>query len=221
VPDVFAGHIIEADPLSIDNRLSSPSFPRNHEPIAAVLARLLPAQGSVLELASGSGEHAVAFARQFDQLSWQPSDPDPAARASVAQRRLEAGLANLGAPLDIDVTGPNWPKATFDAIVCINMLHISPWSAAEGLMAGARRVLRPSGGLYLYGPFLRQGYPTAPSNLGFDSSLRERDSRWGLRLLEDVTALAETHTLELRQVVEMPANNLSVWFEKTEKGPHA
>lgn len=207
--------------MSSDNRLSSPSFPRNHEPIAAVLARLLPAEGSVLELASGSGEHAVAFARQFDGLSWQPSDPDPAARASIAQRRLEADLANLSIPLEIDVAGANWPKASFDAIVCINMLHISPWSAAEGLMSGAGRILRPGGGLYLYGPFLRQGYPTAPSNLAFDRSLRERDPRWGLRLLEDVAALAETHTLELRQVVEMPANNLSVWFAKTEKGPQA
>ena len=204
-----------------DDRLSSPSFPRNHEPIATVLARLLPREGRVLELASGSGEHAVAFARQFDGLSWQPSDPDAAARASIAQRRAEAGLANLHPPLDIDASSPHWPKASFDAMVCINMLHIAPWSAAEGLMAGAGRVLRSGGCLYLYGPFLRQGYPTAPSNLAFDRSLRDRDSRWGLRLLEDVAAIAETHALEQRQVVEMPANNLSVWFEKREKGPYA
>ena len=197
-----------------DSRLSSPSFPRNREPIIAVLAQLLPPSGSVRELASGSGEHAIAFARRFTQLSWQPSDPAPEARASIAQRRLEAGLANLREPLDIDAAGPHWPDATFDAIVCINMLHIAPWAAAEGLMAGAGQVLRQGGGLYLYGPFLRQGRETAPSNLAFDRSLRDRNPRWGLRDLEAVAALAKTHGLELRQVIEMPANNLSVWFEK-------
>jgi SAM-dependent methyltransferase len=200
--------------LPPDNRLSSPSFPRNREPIATVLAQLLPSSGSVLELASGSGEHVIHFAQLFATLSWQPSDPEPAARASIAQRRLEAGLANLREPLDIDAAGACWPAATFDVVVCINMLHIAPWTAAEGLMAGAGRVLRQGGGLYLYGPFARQGWTTAPSNLAFDRSLRARNPYWGLRALEDVTALAETHGLVLRQVVEMPANNLSVWFEK-------
>jgi SAM-dependent methyltransferase len=200
--------------LPPDNRLSSPAFPRNREPIATVLAQLLPSSGSVLELASGSGEHVIHFARQFEQLSWQPSDPEPAARASIAQRRLEAGLANLREPLDIDAAGARWPAATFDVVVCINMLHIAPWTAAQGLMAGAGRVLRQGGGLYLYGPFARQGWTTAPSNLAFDRSLRAQNPHWGLRALEDVTALAETHGLALRQVVEMPANNLSVWFEK-------
>lgn len=197
-----------------DKRLSSPSFPRNREPIAAILAQLLPPSGSILELASGSGEHVIYFARRFAQLTWQPSDPEPAARASIAQRRLEADLANLREPLDIDAAGPHWPDAPFDVVVCINMLHIAPWTAAEGLMAGAGQVLRQDGGLYLYGPFLRQGLTTAPSNLAFDRSLRERNPDWGLRDLDAVAALAEAHGLELRQVVEMPANNLSVWFEK-------
>jgi SAM-dependent methyltransferase len=193
--------------------LSSPAAVRNRDPILEVLRRVLPASGLVLHIAEGSGEHVVHFARALPDLSFQPTDPDADARASIAARRAEAGLGNLSAPLPLDATDPDsWPVTRADAIVAINMIHISPWAATEGLLAGAERVLEPGGVLFLYGPYVEAGVETAESNLAFDRSLRGRDPAWGLRDLDEVSALAARHGLRLTERVEMPANNLSVVF---------
>ena len=197
-----------------DPRQTAPAAARNREPILRALRDLLPPDGLVLELASGSGEHVVYFARHLPRLSWQPSDPNPQARASITAYGLVAELENLRAPLDIDVTASAWPVASAQAIICINMLHIAPWSAAEGLVAGAARILDSGGGLYLYGPFKRDGAHTAHSNALFDRSLRERDPSWGVRDLSHVEGLARQHGLHLQEVIEMPANNLSVWLRR-------
>ena len=186
----------------------APATERNREPIREVLARVLPATGTVLELASGSGEHAVAFARAFPALTWQPSDADPAALASVAAWRAESELPNLAAPIALDVCGA-WPELRPDAIVCINMVHISPWEAAVALFAQAGRIL--AGPLYLYGPYRFAG-ATAPSNEEFDRSLRARDPRWGVRDVDDLVALAHANDLALVETVAMPANNHSLVF---------
>ena len=198
-----------------DARLHAPATARNRAPIAAALADWLPSSGCVLELASGTGEHAVHFAACFPDLTWQPSDPDAIHRRSIAAHRQSAGPANLLPPLDIDVTAADWPlTGPVAAMVCCNMIHIAPWAAAEGLIAGAGRHLTPGGGLYLYGPFRRGGAHTAPSNAAFDDSLRARNPDWGVRALEDVTALAAAAGLAPPQVREMPANNLSLWFAR-------
>ncbi|QJQ94866.1 MULTISPECIES: DUF938 domain-containing protein [Halomonadaceae] len=190
--------------------LSSPSARRNRDPILAVLRRWLPERGRVLEIASGSGEHAVHFARALPGLEWQPSDPNVEARASIEAWRHAEALGNLAAPLELDVMQRPWPVDGFDAVVCINMLHISPWPASEALLAEAGARL-PSGAiLYLYGPFRRDGEHTAQSNADFDADLRLRDSRWGIRDLEAVIEAAEAQGLAVEEVVEMPANNLSV-----------
>jgi SAM-dependent methyltransferase len=198
-----------------DLRLYAPATQRNREPILDVLARTLPTEGLVLEVASGTGEHALWFAQHLRPLEWQPSDPDPAMRRSITTHAAGAGVRTLRAPLDLDVTRRQWPIERADAIVCINMIHIAPWSAAEGLMSGAGRLLPPAGVLYLYGPFKRDGRHTAPSNAAFDQDLRSRDPRWGLRDLEAVVELAGRQGLDLGEVVEMPANNLSVIFVRT------
>jgi hypothetical protein len=190
----------------------APATLRNRDAIVAVLRETLPKTGLVLEIASGSGEHAVHFAQAFSSLDWQPSDPEPAALASIDAWRAEAGLANLRSPLMLDTAAGDWPVAHVDAILCINMIHISPWSATEGLMAGAARLLPAGAPLYLYGPYVRADAPTAESNLAFDASLRARDPAWGLRALEDVIALAARHGLTFDRLIEMPANNLSVVF---------
>jgi len=200
-----------ADP-DRDVRLYAPATQRNRVPILEVLERVLPPSGTVLEVASGSGEHAVWFAQHLRPLIWQPSDPDPACRRSIAAYAAAAGCATLEPPLDLDVTAAAWPLERAEAIVCINLVHIVPWSAAEGLFAGAGRLLPPAGVLYLYGPFLRADTETAPSNLAFDRDLRARDAAWGLRDVADVTALGEAQGLRLDEVVEMPANNLSLVF---------
>lgn len=194
----------------------SPSTARNRAPILAVLAPRLPAvSGLVLEVAAGAGEHAVHCAAALPHLQWRPTDPDPEALASIAAWREHAGLPNLLAPLRLDAADPAaWPVARADAVVNINMLHISPWSAAEGLMAGAGRLLPPGGMLFLYGPYLERDVETAPSNLAFDASLRGRNPAWGIRRLEDVTALAAAHGLVLAERIGMPANNLAVVFRK-------
>jgi len=198
-----------------DGRLRAPATARNRAPIAAVLADWLPADGRVLELASGTGEHAVHFAAAFPQLAWQPSDPDPQHRRSIEAYRRAEGSPNLLAPLDIDAAAAAWPlTAPVDAMVCCNMIHIAPWAAAEGLVAGAGRHLRAGGGLYLYGPFKRDGAHTAPSNAAFDASLRAQDPAWGIRDLEAVAALAVAAGLAAPRIVAMPANNLSLWLEK-------
>jgi SAM-dependent methyltransferase len=169
----------------------------------------------VLEVASGSGEHAAFFAAALPRLTWQPSDPDPRARASIAAFRDSDAAPNLLPPLDLDVTAATaWPVARAAAVVCINMIHIAPWSACEGLVAGAARALPPGGVLYLYGPYREEGRHTAPSNEVFDSDLRARDPRWGVRDLGEVTALARRHGFAHQETVTMPANNRSLVFRR-------
>jgi hypothetical protein len=197
-----------------DDRRSAPAALRNRDPILAVLREVLPARGVVLEIASGSGEHVIHFAGHLPELTFQPSDPDAEARASVAGWVAASGLANIRPPIALDAATTLWPVTAADAIVCINMIHISPWRSTEGLFAGAAAVLPPGAPLCLYGPYRRRDVPTAPSNETFDDSLRRRDPAWGLRLLEDVAALAGKSGFTLDRVVEMPANNLSVVFRK-------
>ncbi len=201
-----------------DARRFAPAVERNRQPILDVLSRVLPDRGLVLEVASGSGEHALWFAKALHPLVWQPSDPDPACRRSIAGHAApaaSAGNATIEAPLDLDAGAADWPIERADALVCINMIHISPWRATAGLIAGAARILPPGGVLYLYGPYLRGGHPTAPSNVAFDASLRARNPDWGLRAVEAVAAAAARHGLVLGEVVDMPANNLSLVFTRT------
>ena len=203
-----------ASEAGAQDKRHAPATLRNRAAILAVLREILPPTGMVLEVASGSGEHAIAFAGAFPALAWQPSDPDPDALRSIAAWSAESGLPNLRPPLTLDAASRDWPIDRADALLCINMIHISPWVAAEGLIAGAARLLPPGGALYLYGPFLRGDAPTAESNAQFDLSLRQRDPAWGLRALEDVAALARAFGLAPDRVMEMPANNLSVVFRK-------
>lgn len=191
-------------------RRHAPATERNRDPIAAVLAEELPARGHVLEIASGSGEHCAFFAGRFDDLVWQPSDPDADALASIAD--WCAGLANVRAPLEIDAATGAFPAA--DAILCVNMVHISPWEATLGLLAGAGTALAPGAPLILYGPYRREGVATAPSNEQFELWLKDRDSRFGLRFVEAVTAAAAPHGLSLERLVEMPANNLMLVYRR-------
>jgi SAM-dependent methyltransferase len=194
---------------------TSPATARNRDPILGVLKPRLPASGLVLEIAAGAGEHAVHNAAALPHLSWQPTDPDPEALASIAAWRDNAGLPNLLPPLQLDASDPDrWPVERADAVVNINMTHISPWSATEGLMTGAARVLPAGGLLYLYGPYYEPDVATAQSNLDFDESLRRRDPAWGLRRLTDVVALAASHGLTLTDRIAMPANNLSLVFRR-------
>lgn len=185
---------------------------RNRAPIAAVLAEELPEHGLVLEIASGTGEHAVHFAREFPSLEWQPSDPDAQARASIAAYLADVALPNLNAPLPLDAAAADWPVAQADAILCVNMVHISPWEASEGLFSGAARVLDVGAPLILYGPYIEADVETAPSNLAFDQSLKARDSRWGLRDIADVDALAAGNGFTRTRRVAMPANNLMLVY---------
>jgi len=191
----------------------APATERNRDAILAVLRDELPSSGLVLEVASGSGQHVVHFAAALPALDWQPSDPDPAALVSIESWRQEAGLPNVRPPLRLDASA-DWPVERADAIMCVNMVHISPWEATLGLMKGAGAVLPPGGLLYLYGPYLRENVETAPSNLAFDASLKARDPQWGLRRVEDVIAAAEGEGLVLRRLLEMPANNLSLIFRR-------
>ncbi len=195
-----------------DARLKAPSVARNREPILAVLRQHLPPRGVVLEVASGSGEHAAFFAESLPHLVFYPSDPDAAARHSIAAWSQSLGFANLGAPLALDAREDDWPIDAADAILCINMIHISPWSATEGLLKGAARILPSDAPLYLYGPYRRAGVETAPSNVDFDAWLKTKDPAFGLRDLEAVTACALRNGFGSPAVVEMPANNLSVIF---------
>lgn len=195
-------------------RRTAPHVARNAEPIAAVLREVLPERGLVLEIASGTGEHAVHFARALPGATWQPTDPDPNARASIAAWRAEAGLANLLPPLELDAAADAWPVERADAIVCINMVHISPWAATLGLMRGAGCCLAAGAPLILYGAYRRAGVPTAPSNDAFDLSLRARNPEWGLRELEAVVAEAAANGLGFDRLWEMPANNIVVTFRK-------
>ena len=195
-----------------DPRLYHAHVARNREPILEVLRRVLPPRGLVLEVASGSGEHAAYFAKRLPTLLWQPTDPDPRALASIAAHRAAGDAPNLLSPLWLDAMSEQWPVQRADALVCINMIHIAPWHVSESLMAGARRTLTPGGVIYLYGPYKIDGRHTAPSNAEFDQSLRARNPEWGIRDLADVTALAARHGFVLAETVPMPANNLSVIF---------
>ena len=199
---------------SFDSALTAPAVARNRDLILAVLREVLAAPGTVLEIASGSGEHAVHFASALPHLVWQPTDPDAQARRSIAAHAAQARLPNLLPPLELDAAAAVWPVTQADAVVSINMIHIAPWAAAEGLMAGAARLLPAGSPLYLYGPFREHGRHTAPSNAAFDESLRARDPAWGVRDLDAVVALAARHGLALQRTVAMPANNLSVVFHR-------
>lgn len=193
-------------------RKHAPATLRNREAIAEELAELLPERGTVLEVASGSGEHVAYFAGRFPQLNFVPSDPDADGRASIAS--WCAGLANVAPPLAIDAAASDWPIAAADALLCINMVHISPWAATLGLLDGAVRLLPVGGPLILYGPYRRAEVPTAPSNEAFDASLKARDPRWGLRDVADLTAAAEARGLRFDRLVEMPANNILLVYRR-------
>ena len=195
-----------------DPRLYHAHVARNREPILDVLRRVLPPSGLVVEIASGSGEHAVFFAKALPGISWQPTDIDASALASIAAHRAAAGVANLLAPLRLDTMAEPWPVAHADAVVCNNMIHISPWAVTEGLMRGANARFTRGGVLFLYGPYKIDGRHTAPSNEEFDASLRARNAEWGIRDLGDVTDLAARNGFALVETVPMPANNLSVVF---------
>ncbi len=197
-----------------DARLNYPATERNRDVILNVLRGILPPVGLILEIASGSGEHIVHFARAFPGLTFQPSDPEDAALHSIAAWTRETGVTNVLPPVMLDATSNRWPLAKAGAILCINMIHISPWRATEGLMRGAARLLSKGAPLYLYGPYRRTGVVTAPSNEAFDADLKARNAEWGLRDLEAVATLAEDEGFSGPMVTEMPANNLSMVFRR-------
>lgn len=200
--------------------LVAPAVARNRDAILAVLARVLPASGLILEIASGSGEHVVHFARHMPGTTWQPSDPDAAARRSIAAHVGAARLDSIRAPMALDAAAADWPLDRADGIVAINMVHIAPWRATEGLMAGAGRLLAPGGCLYLYGAFRQGGRPLSASNAEFDADLQARDPAWGVRDLEAVSETAAAHGLSLAEIVAMPANNLGVVFRRSAPAPN-
>jgi hypothetical protein len=201
-------------PAAADAKRSAPAALRNREPIGDVLADWLPASGMVLEIASGSGEHALHFAERFPALEWQPSDIHPDALDSIRAWRDSAGSANVREPIAIDSASPDWPVERADAVLSINMVHISPWASALGLIAGSARVLPPGAPLILYGPWLKDDIETAPSNLVFDADLKRRDSQWGLRRVEDFAIAAGAEGLDLVQTRPMPANNLMLLLKR-------
>ena len=194
-------------------RRKAPAASRNVEPIGEVLSEWLPDNGLVLEVASGTGEHALAFARRFPMLTWQPSDPDPLALSSIAAWQ-SGGPTNLRKPLALDAASSDWPIKCADALLNINMVHISPWDASLGLLDGASHLLKPGGRLILYGPWLEKDVDAAPSNLAFDADLKARDPRWGLRPVEDFAAAAQRCGFQLMERRQMPANNLMLLFVK-------
>lgn len=196
--------------MSEDARRFAPAVARNKAAITEALARHLPASGLVLEIASGSGEHALHFATHFPALSFQPTDPDAAALASIVAWQAEVSLPNLLLPLMLDVMADAWPVQKADAVLCINMIHIAPWEATAALVRGAARVLPRDGILFLYGPFKQGGQHTTPSNAEFDASLRAQDVRWGVRDLEAVAEIASAAGFAAPIVEAMPANNLSL-----------
>jgi hypothetical protein len=195
----------------------APATTRNRDPILAVLKQILPPTGTVLEIASGTGEHAVYFAPHLRPRHWVPSDVNPASLESIRAWQGEFPCEVLYSPLEIDVISDHWwqkVETDLSAIVCINLIHIAPWSACEGLMKGAEQLLPAGGILYLYGPFKQEGVHTAASNASFDESLQQQNPEWGVRNLEDVVSLGKAHQLELQDVIAMPANNLSVVFRR-------
>jgi SAM-dependent methyltransferase len=202
------------NPTSSAMRQHAPSAERNREPILAVLREVLPSSGLVLEIASGTGQHVIHFAAALPQLDWQPSDPNADARASVAAWTAAGGLANVRVPLELDVERTPWAIDAAQAVLCINMVHISPWTATQALFDGASRLLGGGGVLYLYGPYRRHGAHTSPGNEAFDQQLRSRNPAWGVRDMETVVALGEEHGFACGEPVAMPANNFSLVFTK-------
>ena len=204
-------------PSDLSAKRHAPATARNREPIAEVLRGVLPEKGRVLEIASGTGEHAVYFAAALPGIVWQPSDPDPDALTSISAWSAEAALPNLRPPVLLDVRTLPWPDAgpaTLDAAIAINMIHIAPWECCPALMAGASEALKPGGALILYGAFKIDGQHTAPSNIAFEEWLRGLDPRYGVRDLGDVAAEAAARGLALERRIAMPANNFSVVFRK-------
>jgi SAM-dependent methyltransferase len=189
----------------------APATERNRDVIAETLARVLPTGGLVLEVASGTGEHAVHFAKLFPALTWQPSDPDPIALASINAWRADSNVPNMRPAMLLDASA-DWPVAQADAVVCINMTHISPWAATVGLLRNVARLLPPSAVLFIYGPYKQRDVPLAESNAAFDASLRQQNAEWGLRYVEDIAEEAHKFGLRLDPVIAMPANNLSLIF---------
>ncbi len=196
--------------------MTYPAPERNKTPILEVLRRVLPTRGTVLEIASGTGQHIVHFAAALPDITWQPSDPEPDHRGSIAARVAAAGIGNVSQPLAIDVRDLPWPLQGVDAVLCINMIHIAPWDAALALLSEAGRLLPVGGVLYLYGPYRRGGRDTAQSNAEFDADLRRRNPEWGVRDLEEVQREAAGSGLVLQEIVDMPANNLSVVFRRAD-----
>jgi hypothetical protein len=197
-----------------DHRQYAPATVRNRDFILDVLRDVLPTTGVILEIASGSGEHVVHFARNLPSLVFQPSDPEPNALLSVAAWMKAAEVTNVRAPIVLDASRSPWPIASADGIICINMVHISPWDASVGLIRGAAAILPPGSPLYLYGPYKRKGFATAPSNEAFDRNLRDRNPIWGLRDLEAIAAIAQSAGFSIPDITEMPANNLSNVFRR-------
>jgi SAM-dependent methyltransferase len=203
------------DPQSLPaGGLHAAATERNREPILDVLRRVLPPSGLVLEIASGTGQHVTFFAGMLPNLRWQPSDPSPAHQDSIRAWSAASGAENIAPPLPLDVERQPWPVSSADAILNINMIHIAPWSATGALFEGAARLLPPSGVLYLYGPFKRDGQHTAESNQRFDERLRAEDPRWGVRDLTEVKSVAATAGFTALEVIPMPANNLSLVFRR-------
>jgi len=198
-----------------NERLTSAAAERNKEPILTVLESVLPATGSVLEIASGTGQHVCFFAQALPGIRWQPTEPDEVSREAITTRIREGNLGNVAQPIALDVEEPHWPvHEIYDAVLCINMIHISPWRATHALFRGVVRLLAPQGKVVLYGPYLENG-TAVQSNLDFDASLKRRNAEWGLRELEEVTRVAAGHSLQREQIVRMPANNLTVVFGRS------
>lgn len=196
--------------------LTSAASARNFGPILQLLKERLPQPGRVLEIASGAGEHALWIADALPEVTWQPTDKDPLALKSIDAWRLSRDLPNLKKPIALDAAHPGeWLVGKADAVVCINMVHISPWAATEGLMKGASQILPKDGMLFIYGPFSMEGKHTAPSNEAFDADLKGRNAEWGVRDVNQVRAAGAPHGLELAEIIRMPANNLSLVFRKT------
>jgi len=199
-----------------NGKWSTPSAERNKGPILDVLARVLPRRGLVLEIASGTGQHVMHFAKALPDLTWQPSDPDAELRESIALRVREEQRANVKSPIDLDVTKLPWPLRAADAVLAINMIHIAPWSATLALFQGAEALLSREDVLFLYGPYRRFGRHISEGNAQFDLDLRAQNPEWGVRDLEAVSDVAAGSGFALAEIVEMPANNLSLVFNRRE-----
>lgn len=207
-------------PPADEGRLDAPAFHRNCEPIWQAISPLLPNDGAVLEIGSGTGQHATSYARRTPRLTWHPTDIVDSHLASIDAWRRHAGLANVQPPQRVDLLDADWtwrPGGPLAALLCINVLHISPWAVSQNLIAGAARLLQPDGKLFVYGPFMRDGEHTAPSNAAFDASLRTRDPAWGVRDTRDLAALASAQKLLLTDIIPMPSNNFVLVFARADQ----